>query len=115
MSRKISKKRGRANTNTRRRVPKGRSNPTGGREVSPTILRWIERFGEFPNYTSIARAIGVSPEAVSRVMYDEAPWEPTQATIAKYARWSVGELFGDAAWFRQAGRELSRRRERRAS
>ena len=78
--------------------------------TSPTIERWTARFGGRPSFAGIARSIGVSTEAVSRVMLDEEPWEPTQTAIAKLAGVSVGDLFGDAAWFRQAGRALEARR-----
>lgn len=90
--------------------------PSGGRAVTATIRRWIESFGEYPNFSEIAEATGLLRHEVSYVLREVRHTEHIQRKVADYAGLPVGELFGDAAWFRRLGAELEKRRaDRRAS
>ena len=86
------------------------------RQVTPTMQRWIEKFGEIPVFSTIGARAGYSDVEVGYVMREQRHTPHIQEAVAKAAGMGLIELFGDAAWPRVGARFLARRlEERRAS
>ena len=63
----------------------------------------------------LARKIGKHRSEVSNVLSGRRCTPDTQQKLAKALGMSVGELFGDWAWFRRAARKLAQRERERAA
>lgn len=81
----------------------------GGRRATPTILRWIERFGVIPNYKAIAGRAKRHPQEVAYVFSEQRHTQTVQDAVASVYGLSTEWLFGDAAWCRVAAKELAER------
>lgn len=74
--------------------------------MSGSWRRLSDHMGFRPHTGEIAAVIGIDPSEVSQVLGEGRKNPRLQKAIANWAGMSVGELFGDAAWFRVAAKKL---------